>query len=119
MNDLTGSIIPLAPFILAQFSAVTDAEIGKWLLIATAICVSINQLLGVWQKLFPGKYEQEAKIARGRLHKRIDATGLRLEEKTQSLRLEVKEDIKGIHSRIDDVLTAVSELNGIIKRKKS
>ena len=34
------------------------------------------------------------------------------EENTEALRLEIKNDVKGIHDRINDVLKAVSRLEG-------
>ena len=48
----------------------------------------------------------------GNLHTRIEEMDRRASERTDSLRLEMKEDFRGVHSRINDVLEAVAELRG-------
>ena len=52
----------------------------------------------------------------GELHSRIGGVDRGAKANVDSLRLELKSDFKGVHDRINDVLAAVSELRGEIKR---
>jgi uncharacterized protein YdhG (YjbR/CyaY superfamily) len=50
----------------------------------------------------------------GNLHERIESMDGRAAERTEELRKEIKEDIRGVHNRMNDILSAVSNLQGRI-----
>jgi hypothetical protein len=42
----------------------------------------------------------------------MDRTEARHEARTEALRIEIKEDVKGVHGRIDDVMRGLSRIEG-------
>lgn len=52
------------------------------------------------------------------LHKRISDGDSSVELQIEALRKEIKEDVSGVHDRVNAVLAAVSELRGEVRNKK-
>lgn len=51
----------------------------------------------------------------GNLHERIEAMSKEADARNEALRLEIKNDVRGVHNRTNEVLEAVSELRGSIQ----
>ena len=87
--------------------------------------MAFNQIASAWGRL-TGRYAERANGERlvtedmcRRRHDVASATAEKdragVDRKIEDLRLENKNDFKGVHSRIDDVMGAVRGLDGTIK----
>jgi len=67
---------------------------------------------------FPPNASLDARVAAlERIEIESDSRRRAIYEKIEALRLENKSDAEGLHDRINDVLAAVSELRGEVRRK--
>lgn len=109
-------IFPIAPLVLGQFPQVSATELGGWLLCAACVLVILNQGADFWRKNLKEKptpadtYVDKTvcKIIHAEANKKLEKS----ENSLEALRKEIKADVKGIHDRINDVLKAVSRMEG-------
>jgi len=126
MNDLLSNVISLA--ILPLAASLPDSEQSAaiwWLFGLAAVAVVFNQVSAAWSRL-SGRFaerqsddprpvsEAACKERHASADNRMATMESRIQKATEGLRLEVKQDVKGIHSRIDDILAAVHELRGAV-----
>ena len=124
MNDLLSSCVGLSlPLLTAQMPSTEQSAAIWWLFGLAAVAIMFNQISSAWARL-SGKFAERPSIEPRAVtelackdrHAGLDARLVKMEERLQSsteaLRLEVKGDIKGVHSRVDDILGAVRELSG-------
>lgn len=119
MNNSITSFVSLAPLALGQMPAVSSTELGSWLLAAAAVAVIANQAILLWRNISGGLKEMPppadtyvTKTVCKIIHSEVAKNLAQNEDHIEGLRREIKEDVKGIHNRINDVLTAVSRLQG-------
>lgn len=134
MNDTISAAAALAPLVLAQVPSVSATELGQWLLVGAALAVIANQgmsffknLTGQFARKNPAPADSQTSVAECiQKHAALDGKHAALsaqivqvtsdsEARSEKLRLEVKNDVKGIHQRIDSILAGVSRLEGKIK----
>ncbi len=113
MDHPISSIVSVAPLVLAQIPAVGATEVGQWLLAGAAVAVIANQGMSFFKNL-TGGFARKRSAADPDFSTRelCDQRHLMVDARLESQRMEIKSDIKGIHNRIDDVLKAVSRLEG-------
>ena len=111
--------------VLAQ-SGVGATELGQWLLVAAAAAVIANQGTTCFKNLIAGLQKKHTPRSEGmpdmafcdERHHDIDGriTGLDriLSSKLDAMRTEMKSDLKGVHSRVDDVMKGVARIEGKI-----
>jgi hypothetical protein len=123
LSDLVGSLSTVLFFPVAAAAAQGVSEGGTddralalfWIAGLTAAAVIFNQVFQAWGSLtgrFARRIEGDpvvTQLACKEEHKRE-------EQRRENLRLEVKQDVRGIHSRIDDVLAAVAAVRGELRR---
>ena len=124
LNNAVSSAIALVPLALAQVPAVGASELGNWLLACAAAAVIANQGMMFFKNLtgsFARKqtpsvdaYQSlgDCEKKHALITKQIAGISGESEIRFEKLRLELKDDVKGIHKRIDDVLRGVSRLEG-------
>ena len=130
MSDIFSSLTALSLPILAQLAGgqgqgQANSPAVWWLIGLAAVAVGFNQIASAWGRL-TGRWQErptgerlvteEACRRRHENHENHDesvkgAQAARIE----TLRLEVKEDVKGIHNRIDDIMGAVRDLRGRVE----
>jgi len=129
MNNSISSFVSLTPLLLGQMPAVSSSELGGWLLSAAAVAVIANQGMMFWKNISGGlketpppaqTYVQKTvcKLLHIGVETKIREQSERIEtaeENTEALRREIKDDVKGIHDRINIILEAVGELKGKVK----
>ena len=97
-----------------------------WILGAAGAAVILKNLIDLWNSL-TGRFQQNQAgpdfITRAACHEahtkvedKIDEFEKKLEAKHTELRNIISKDVAGAHKRIDQVLAAVSELKGEVKR---
>lgn len=124
MNSFVGGLVLMVPLLLAQMPSASDTKMGvQWLVGAAAAAVMFNQVAQAW-KTMTGKFSKMSEPEGGyrtrhdciEIHKALHADRVKVQDglaqADTALRLELREDIKGIHRRIDDVLTAVANIGG-------
>jgi hypothetical protein len=129
MNNPISSFIALMPLAIGQMPAASESEIGRWLLAFAAVAVIANQGITFWKNISGGLKETPPpaqtyvqKTICKLLHIEIDKHHReeteridKAEENTEALRREIKDDIRGIHDRINLILCVVGELKGKLK----
>lgn len=108
-----------APLFIATagINGITDTELGKALLIIMALAVIVNQVWTVVEKVIdrvktkPTDLTGLAAICDER-HYKINADIVKVASDLADLRQEMREDIKAVHQRTDDILRAVSRVEG-------
>lgn len=117
--------------------SVTAEQLGIFLACIAALAVVAASIVKIFRREPPLHHEYASKAELAALSKRVDDLGTEiregfrsldskrsisiaglhddLESKTTDLRKEVKADIAGVHTRINDVLAAVSELKGKVE----
>lgn len=123
------NMLAILPLLLGQMPAVTSSELGGWLLSAAAMAVIANQGIAFWKNISGGLKEMPppgetyvhktvCKLLHIGVEKRLGEQSERIgqsEEATEALRLEIKNDVRGIHDRINAILAALGELKGKFK----
>lgn len=124
MNNAISSALSLAPIVLAQSPAIGATELGQWLLAGAAVAVIANQGFSFFRNVTGGFQRKQSTSddtytptsVCNKQHTGLTAQIAKLstdaEARSEKLRLELKDDVKGIHKRIDDVLRGVSRLEG-------
>jgi hypothetical protein len=111
--------------ILAQagINGITETELGKALLVIMALAVIVNQIWTVVEKIIdrvkskPTDLSGVAGLAVcEERHKKIDSDIKAFSSDLDELKQDMREDNKGIHKRIDDILRAVSRVEGKINQ---
>ena len=131
MTHALAACIPLVPLVLAQFIGGEAAGKGAllWLLGLAAAAVIFNQVVmafrnmtGRFAERVPGAgFQTREGCATVQQHvtARIDAAEQRSDTRDETLRREIKEDVKGVHKRSDQILAAVSRLEGKVDARGS
>lgn len=128
-SKMKENILTIAPLILGQVPQVSATELGQWLFCAACVLVILNYAMSFWKNITGGLKETPppaqtyvqrtiCKLLHIGIEKKISEQSERIEkaeEDTHSLRLEMKNDVKGIHDRINEVFKAVSRIEGILK----
>ena len=131
MNNLLSTGLSLSPIMLAQFvPSASHSQILTVLLGGAALLVIANQAFSFWKnatgnlKEIPPPAQTYVPITRcAEEHKKnadehtsmaatLRTIGAEALQRSDAVRKEIKDDVKGIHARIDDVLKAVSRLEG-------
>jgi len=108
----------------------TGLDIGGWSVAAFAVAGGVNQILRIVDRVKerPAPSETYTTLANcDRRHHTISTELVGLRSDLQALRMEIRSDLKEsiaanelraskIHSRIDDLLEAVSELRGKVSK---
>ncbi|MFH0878569.1 MAG: hypothetical protein V2A34_02540 [Lentisphaerota bacterium] len=123
MSQFLNNVIPLIPLTLANLPAVAPAELGSWLISFAAVAVIAHQALGLIEKFKKMTKEQPRPAETYQtmalcqvVHKAVEQRFEDFKKENENGRKEMRIDLKGIHSRINDVFSAVDELKGQIKR---
>ncbi len=118
------SLIPLAPLILGQIPAVSSTELGSWLFVLACVLATANYGFTFWKNITGGLQKKQSTrddvyTSLADCEEKHAAITMQLfkhstdtEARFEKLRLELKEDVKGIHKRIDAVLSGVMRLEG-------
>jgi len=122
MSSVLSAIVPLVPALLAQMPTTTDTDRGmQWFVGAACFAVIFNQVAQAW-KTMTGKFNRTQEPDGGyrarkdciEIHKGLNAdrreTFNKLTAADNALRLEMRDDIKGIHARIDDLFEAIGSI---------
>lgn len=113
MNDAISSALALAPLALAQTPAIGATELGQWLLAAAAVAVIANQGMAFFKNILGGfARKRSAPDEASPTQESCDQKHAKVDARAEALRMEIKNDIKGIHTRIDAILAATSRLEG-------
>lgn len=118
--------LSLAPLLLAQLGGVSSTQLGDWLISGAAVMAMGYYGAMLWQSLTRGLRIEpppsttyatiaNCRASREKIYDRMIVLDKAMDEKNSALRLEIKGDIRGVHSRIDDVLAAVSDVSGQLK----
>jgi len=133
MTETLAIPVALIPLSLAQIPDSTPAGMGNWLVECAAVLAIVYLVISLW-KIISGHFaareeppreyvtaaacsekhrdhSEELDEIRAEAHKRIEA----IYGEIKSTRLETKNDIQAVHSRINDVLQAVADLGGQFK----
>jgi hypothetical protein len=137
MTSILSSISGILPLAIAGIAATQVPQVSNspssenlaiwWILGAAGAAVILNNILDAWRKITGNFKERESagpeyvqKSDCKDVHKTMTDQWEEAEQRhttrTESLRQEIKSDIKGVHKRIDEILSAVSELKGKIYR---
>jgi hypothetical protein len=127
MSDIISATTAIAPLILAQTAAAQPDQPAVWWILGLAgAAVIFNQIAQSWHTL-TGRFKRlessgprcptEAECdARHRLvEEHLVKIGDQAQARSEALRQEIKKDVSGVHTRIDDVLRAVSRIEGKVQ----
>ena len=127
MNNTISSLASLLPLCMAQLPAAKPTEIGTWLLSAAAVTVIASQGIALWNQI-TGRFKERETSGPSYVQVRdctrshtdlattIEKQEDRHQQRTEALRLEIKNDIKGVHDRINEVLAGVSRVEGKVNQ---
>lgn len=130
MNDLLTPVSGLLPLVMAQIASPgpDDRSLAVWWLLGlAAAAVIFNQLSDAWRKL-TGRFKEREQPGPHYVlhstcidsHNKLEATLREIdeghEERTEALRRELKADTGGVHKRVDEVLKAVSRVEGMLAK---
>ena len=115
--------ISLGPFILAAIAPPADDRSMAvwWLLGLAAAALIFNQVADAWGKL-TGRFSRDASPEGGfrsrkdciEIHQQLNQNREKVQDSLMNadteLRKEIREDITGVHKRLDAVLTALVEI---------
>lgn len=103
----------------AGINGITESELGKALLVIMALAVIVNQVWTVVEKILDRVKSKPADLSGlaglevcEERHKKINADLAGLGDDLIDLKRDMREDNKGLHKRIDDILRAVSRVEG-------
>jgi hypothetical protein len=127
IKNALDNLVPLLPMTVAQLGGVDANGLGAWLLGAMAVMVIVNQALTVWGKLSRGLKEvpppADTYATRELCDEKHEGIKSRLEKIDQDHQARVDRmerdyqiTCRGIHSRINEVLAAVSRLEGKVAK---
>lgn len=127
MTDFASAAIGISLPVLAQIASGFDNRSAAvwWLVGLAAVAFAFNQIVVAWRSMTQRFAERDGSGPRyqtaarcDELHRKIEAGMATVDERhshrTDALRREIKADVEGVHSRINDVLRAVSTLGGKI-----
>ena len=107
----------------AGINGITETELGKALLVIMALAVIVNQVWTVAEKIIERIKTKPADLTGlaglevcEERHKKINADLEGLGTDLVDLKRDMREDNKGIHKRIDDILRAVSRVEGKVSQ---
>lgn len=131
MQGIISGVIALSPIAFAAAAPDSDPSTTSaltWIAGAAAAAVIFNQVSEAWGRM-TGKFSQDESPVggyRGRhdcieIHKALNTNREKCREKLEAsdhdLRLEIKDDIEGMHRRLDAVLIAVTTLTETVIKK--
>lgn len=103
----------------AGINGITETELGKALLVIMALAVIVNQVWTVAEKIIDRIKTKPADLTGlaglevcEERHNKINSDLAGLADDLAELKREMREDIKGMHRRTDDILRAVSRVEG-------
>jgi hypothetical protein len=125
MNDTLSNLLGLSLPIIAQLSPDRGDAIS-WLVGLAAVAVAFNAITTAWGRL-TGRFtenplgpravtEEQCHQQHVEAKRESERNEKEQAERTEALRLEIKSDVRGIHSRVDDILRAVAEVQGAMRR---
>ena len=113
-------LISLTPLILGTLPAVNATELGSWLLCGACVLVILNQGADFWRKNLKEKpapadtyvNKTVCKILHAEVGKEFSEQTKRSEKIEIDIAVLRQEELRGIHVRINEILKAVSRLEG-------
>lgn len=127
MNEAISTLTALAPAAVAQLSASDASPLVWWLVGLAAAAAIVNQVVLAIRNL-SGKSvrdrdavsPEQCAARHASLDSRLDVRFRDIEraliERDNALRAVLSQDVRGVHQRVDEVLGAVSEVRGELKR---
>ena len=110
---------------LAQVPAATRSDIVTVLLGGAALAVIANQVQQLWRsntsafRRESGTVEYQSRENCDKMHAGLGSQLSNMDRaatnRVDALRLEIKQDMGGVHRRVDEILAAVSDLAGQIR----
>jgi len=130
MNSILPALTGLLPIAIASVaSQESETSLGVWWILgAAAAAVMFNQLITAWNNL-TGRFKerenngpeyvtrQACHEAHEKLENCLKEQEHAFETKLTEFRNEFGRGIKGVHQRVDSILSAVSELKGRVESK--
>lgn len=116
------SLIPILPLVLGQMPSVSATELGQWLFCAACVLVILNYGISFWKNISGGLQKKQSarddvypslsdcERKHSAISSQISELSTDAQSRSENLRLELKEDIKGIHKRIDAVFNGILRL---------
>lgn len=128
MHEPILSALALTPLVLAQMPNIGANELGQWLLAAAAAAVIANQGMAFFRNVTDSFAKKRAPRAENspseedclKRHLALDQRLLSAESafivKIEQLRLEMKDDNRRVHNRVDEVVKGVARIEGAISK---